>query len=189
MSRVAALLDANILYPAPVRDLMMQLALDDVFHARWTADIHREWIEALLRNDPKRDRSKLEKTRDLMDQHTRDALITGYEPLIPCLQLPDPDDRHVLAAAITGRCDVIVTKNLSDFPSQTLRLFGIHALHPDEFLLDHCNRDLHRFCRSVKQVRGRLKNPEVSPSDYLAILARQELKLTAGALEKWQCLF
>lgn len=188
MSRVTALLDANILYPAPVRDLMMQLALDDVFRARWTADIHREWIEALLRNDPKRDRSKLERTRDLMNQHTRDALITGYESLISCVQLPDPDDQHVLAAAITGRCDVIVTKNLSDFPPQMIEGFGLKAQHPDLFLLDYCDRDLHRFCRSVKQVRARLKNPVVSPSDYLAILARQELKLTAGALEKWQCL-
>jgi predicted nucleic acid-binding protein len=188
MSRVTALLDANILYPAPVRDLMMQLALDDLFHARWTADIHREWIEALLRKEPQRDRTRLERTRDLMNQHTRDALIVGYEALIPCLQLPDPDDRHVLAAAITGRCDVIVTQNLSDFPDQTLQSFGLYAVHPDDFLLDYCNRDLHRFCRSVKHVRSRLKNPEISPSDYLAILTRQDLKRTAGALEKWQCL-
>ncbi len=88
MSRFSALLDANILYPAPLRDLFLQLAVTDLFKARWSADIHREWIEALLRNEPHRERAALERTRDLMDQHTRDALVTGYEGLIPTLCFP-----------------------------------------------------------------------------------------------------
>jgi hypothetical protein len=87
-----ALFDANVLYPAPLRDVLM-----DLFRARWSADIHREWIEALLRNEPHRDRGALERTRDLMDSKTRDCLVSGYETLIPSLALPDPDDRHVLA--------------------------------------------------------------------------------------------
>jgi hypothetical protein len=105
MTHVTALLDANVLYPAPIRDILMQLAVEDLFHAKWTADIHREWIEALLRHEPQRDRAALERTRALMDTAVRDALITGYETLIETLELPDPDDRHVLAAAIVGRCD------------------------------------------------------------------------------------
>lgn len=109
MSHVTALLDANVLYPAPIRDVLLQLAVEDLFRAKWTADIHREWIEALLRNEPHRDRAALERTRTLMDTAVGDALITGYEALIEMLVLPDPDDRHVLAAAIIGRCDVIVT--------------------------------------------------------------------------------
>jgi hypothetical protein len=111
------LLDANVLYPAPLRDLLLQLAVTDIFKARWTADIHREWIEALLRNEPHRDRAALERTRDLMDSKTRDCLVTGYEALIPVIQLPDANDRHVLAAAIVGHCDVIVTQNLKHFPA------------------------------------------------------------------------
>jgi len=79
--------------------------------ARWTADIHREWIEALLRREPHRDRTALERTRDLMDSKTRDCLVTGYEALIPFIELPDSNDRHVVAAAIVGRCDVIVMQN------------------------------------------------------------------------------
>src|ERR1700704_3911086 len=105
MSNYTALLDANVLYPAPLRDLLLQLAVTDLFRAKWTADIHREWIEALLRREPNRDRAALERTRDLMDKATRDCLVGGYEALIPSLTLPDPDDRHVLAAAIIGRCD------------------------------------------------------------------------------------
>ena len=84
-----ALLDANVLYPAPVRDILVQLSVMDLFRAKWSADIHREWIEALLRREPNRKRAVLERARDLMDVHTRDCLITGYEELIPALNLPD----------------------------------------------------------------------------------------------------
>ncbi len=83
MNRYTALLDANVLYPAPVRDLLLQLAVTDIYKARWTADIHREWIENLLKNEPHRERARLERTRDLMDSNAEDALVTGYENLIP----------------------------------------------------------------------------------------------------------
>ena len=85
MTGFTALLDANILYPAPMRDIFLQLAVNDVFQAKWTADIHREWIDALLRNEPHRNRAVLERTRGLMDQATRDCLISGYGPLISAL--------------------------------------------------------------------------------------------------------
>jgi hypothetical protein len=76
------------------------LAVEDLFRAKWTADIHREWMESLLRNEPHRDRTMLERTRTLMDTAVRDALITGYEALVDKLNLPDPNDRHVLAAGM-----------------------------------------------------------------------------------------
>lgn len=137
LSHYTALLDANVLYPAPLRDIFLQLAVTDLFKAKWTADIHREWIEALMRKEPPPHRAALERTRDLMDKGTRDSLVTGYEALISSLTLPDPDDRHVLAAAIVGRCDVIVTQNLRDFPEAALAPFAIEAQHPDEFLCNH----------------------------------------------------
>ena len=88
MSQYTVLFDANVLYPAPMRDALMQLAVTDLFKAKWTADIHREWIDALLRNEPHRERAALERTRDLMDSATRDCLVTGYEALVPALTLP-----------------------------------------------------------------------------------------------------
>ncbi len=124
MSHYTALLDANVLYPAPMRDVLMQLAVTDLFKAKWSEDIHREWIDALMRKEPHPDRAALERTRDLINHATRDCLMTGYEALIPSLELPDPGDRHVLAAAIVGRCDVIVTQNLRDFPDEALELLG-----------------------------------------------------------------
>lgn len=185
MSHYAALLDANVLYPAPLRDILLELALTDIFKAKWSADIHREWIEALLENEPERDRTTLERTRDRMDTATRDSLVTGYEPLIPALSLPDPDDRHVLAAAIVGRCDVIVTQNLKDFPETALAPYHLEAQHPDEFLCNHLNLAPGVFCSAVRKIRARLKNPPYSVEEYLDTLTRQGLVATASELESF----
>jgi hypothetical protein len=182
MSIYTALLDANVLYPAPVRDLLLQVAMTDLYKAKWTADIHREWMESILKNEPHRDRKALERTRDLMDANTRDCLVTGYESLIPSLQLPDPDDRHVLAAAIVGHCDAIVTANLKDFPAAALAPFGIDLQHPDEFLCNHLNLAQGLFCGCVQKVRRRLKNPPYSIDEYLDILTRNGLVATASEL-------
>ena len=186
MSQYTALLDANVLYPAPMRDVLMQLAVTDIFKAKWSEDIHREWIEALMRNEPNRDRAALERTRDLMNQATRDCLVTGYVALIPSLNLPDLDDRHVLAAAIVGRCDVIVTQNLKDFPEEALEPYGIEKLHPDDFLSNHLALAPGLFCSALRKVRARLKNPPYSAEDYLAILTQQGLVATAAELEQFQ---
>ena len=182
MSSYTALPDANILHPAPVRDLLLQLAATDIYKARWTADIHREWIENLLKNEPHRDRGKLERTRDLMDSNARDALVTGYETLIPFLRLPDDNDRHILGAAIVGRCDVNVTANLKDFPEAVLAPFGIGAQHPDEFLCNPLNLAQGLFCRCVQKIRARLKNPPCTTDEYLETLTRNGLVATAAEL-------
>ncbi|MDX8354836.1 PIN domain-containing protein [Cognatiyoonia sp. IB215182] len=185
MSHYTALLDANILYPAPLRDVVMQLAVTDIFKAKWSADIHREWIDALMRNEPHRDLAALERTRDLMNQATRDCLVTGYQTLVASLDLPDPDDRHVLAAAIVGRCDVIVTQNLKDFPNAAIEPFGIEAQHPDDFLSNHLALAPGLFCSALRKVRARLQNPPYSAEDYLAILTQQGLVATAAELEQF----
>src|SRR3954468_18597089 len=95
-----ALFDAYVLYPAPLRDFLMRLALSDLFQARWTDEIHDEWTRSVAADRPDISPASLSRSRKLMDEHVPDCLIGGYEPLIPSLTLPDPDDRHVLAAAI-----------------------------------------------------------------------------------------
>jgi hypothetical protein len=99
MSKFTVVYDACVLYPAPLRDLLMNLALTNLFKAHWTDRIHEEWINALMREN-RFTREKLEHVRDLMDRHAGDAKITGYESLIGAVSLPDPNDRHILAAAI-----------------------------------------------------------------------------------------
>ena len=117
-----------------------------------------------------------------MDMAVRDCLVTGYQDLIPSLSLPDPDDRHVLAAAIVGRCDVIVTQNLKDFPEGALAPYGIDAQHPDDFLSNHFNVAPGLFCDAVRRVRMRLKNPPFTAPQYLAVLMQQGLVATTSEL-------
>lgn len=184
MAAFTALYDACVLYPAPLRDLLMELAGTGLFRARWTDEIHNEWIENLLANEPHRQRAKLERTRDLMNAAVLDCLVTGYESLIPALTLPDPDDRHILAAAITGRADVIVTYNLKHFPEAVLGGYGIEARHPDDFVSHLINHDAEAVYTAVKEQRARLKNPPKSPEDFLETLEKQSLAQTVAHLRK-----
>jgi PIN domain len=188
MSSYTALLDANVLYPAPVRDILLQLAVTDIYRAKWTADIHREWIGALLRSEPHRDRAALERTRDLMDNAVRDCLVTGYQDIIPSLSLPDPDDRHVLAAAIAGRCDAIITQNLRDFPPEKLAPYGIETQHPDDFLSNNLNLAPGLFCEVIRKVRARLRNPPFTAQQYLAVLTQHGLVATVSELTQFSSL-
>lgn len=184
MVTFTALYDACVLYPAPLRDLLMELAGRGLFRARWTNEIHREWIDNLLENEPHRDRAKLERTRDLMNQAVLDCLITGYEDLIEGLTLPDPGDRHVLAAAIRGRADVIVTTNLKHFPASALEQYGIEAQHPDEFISDVFDLNKEAVYAAAKAQRSRLKKPPVPVDEFLLTLEKQGLVETVAELRK-----
>jgi hypothetical protein len=98
-----AFLDASVIYPAALRDLLMRLTMADLYQARWSRHIHEEWIRAVLRNRPDLSAEQLRRVRDAMDANVEDCLVTGYEPLVGSLTLPDPHDRHVLAAATSSR--------------------------------------------------------------------------------------
>jgi len=139
-----------------------------------------------MRNEPHRDRDALKRTRDRMNHATGDRLVTGYEALIPSLELPDPNNRHVLAAAVVGRCDLIVTQNLKDFSEDALAPYGIETLHPDEFLSNHLALAPGLFCFALRKVRARLESPPYSAEDYLAILTQQGLVATAAEMEQFE---
>ena len=175
MAGLTAFYDANVLYPAKLRNLLMHLALTGLFRARWSAEVHEEWIRNLLKNRPDLRRKQLERTRALIDKHALDALVTGYERLIPDLRLPDPDDRHVLAAAIRSKADVIVTINLRDFPCDITAPFGIEAQHPDDFVLTLLDLDTEAVVAAAESHRLSLKNPAKSLGEYLEALERQGL--------------
>ncbi len=162
----------------------MHLALTDLFKARWTDHIHEEWIEALLRRN-KFDRRILEKTRDLMDASVRDAKVSDYEGLIDALVLPDPDDRHVLAAAIKSGANAIITFNLKDFPNDALAKYGIEAIHPDEFVYSQIDLAPAIACGAIKRQRESLKNPPKAKEEFLAILQKQQLPQTVSVLKAY----
>lgn len=186
MSGLTAFLDASVLYPAPLRDLLMELAVSDLYRAKWSDAVHGEWMEAVLRTRGDLAKSRLERTRDLMNAHVRDALVTDFENLIDLLDLPDPDDRHVLAGAIRGSADLIVTCNLKDFPSDRLRKWGIEAQHPDAFLTRQLRLSPSAFLQAVKTTRLRLKRPPKSAESYLDTLRAQGLVATADELASFE---
>ena len=176
------LYDACVLYPASLRDLLVRLALSDLFQARWTDEIHDEWTRNVLADRPEITPASLTRCRRLMDLHVPDCLITGYESLIPTLTLPDADDRHVLAAAIHGGAGLIVTFNLSDFPASVLGQFHIEAIHPDEFVSRLWDEQPDSVLEAVRLQRAGLKNPPKSAAEYLATLEQCQLPETAARL-------
>jgi predicted nucleic acid-binding protein len=180
--KFTALLDANVLYPAPIRDLFMRLAVSDIFAARWTDRIHDEWTRNVLKNRPDLSIQQLERTKSLMNAHVRDCLVEGYESFEQTLNLPDGDDKHVLAAAIKCSAQVIVTFNLKDFPSEELSKYDIEAVSPDDFLQNQLDLNPSLVCRVVKQHRKALKSPPKSIADYLDTLESCGLVISADVL-------
>lgn len=172
-----------MLYPAPLRDLLLRLALTDLYRARWTDRIHEEWIGTLLSRRSDLSRDQLQRTRELMDRAVPDSLVTGYEEMIESLALPDPDDRHVLAAAIRSQAGVIVTYNIRDFPEGILDGFGIEAQHPDEFVTHLYDLAPGAVCRAVRRQREALKNPPVPVADLLNAFLSLGLATTVAHLE------
>ncbi len=179
MARIV-LYDACVLYPAPLRDLLMRLALTDLFQARWTDQIHDEWTRNLLANRPELTAESLARCRQMMDEHVPDCLVTGYESLIPTLSLPDADDRHVLAAAIHGGASLIITYNLSDFPASAFGQFEIEAVHPDEFIIRNWDQSPDSVLDAARRQRAGLKRPPRSAAEYLATLEQCRLSETAS---------
>ncbi len=176
--RYTIVFDACVLYPAPLRDFLLRLSTTGLFAAKWTDQIHDEWIRNVLKSRPDLE-DKLSRTRELMNQAVSDSLVTGYESLIDSLELPDADDRHVLAAAIRSGAQAIITFNLKDFPGAALDHYGIEAMHPDAFI-EH-QLDLHQgaVIATAKQHREALKNPPKTADQYIETLAAQGLAISA----------
>jgi hypothetical protein len=177
------LYDACVLYPAPLRDLLMRLALSDLFQARWTDEIHDEWTRNVAANRPDISPESLDRSRKLMDIHVPDCLVTGYEALIPTLTLPDVDDRHVLAAAIHGGAGLIVTFNLSDFPASVLGAYSIEAIHPDDFILGLWDEFPDVVLAAVRRQREGLRHPPRTAAELLGTLDQCGLKKMASRLQ------
>ncbi len=178
-------LDACVIYPNMLRDLLMRLGLSGLYMPKWTATIHDEWQRNLLRNKPEVTSEKVKRIEALMDKALPDALVTGFEPLIPGLSLPDEDDRHVVAAAIKCNAEVIVTFNLKDFPAESLDVLEIEAMHPDEFILDLIDLNRALVLKAIQEQRISLKNPAISSEQYLASLLKLGLPMTFRALDSY----
>lgn len=184
MAIFSALFDANVLYSVPVTDIVMELASTGLFRALWSDDIGDEWVRSVARDRPDLPVEKIERRRTNMAHALPQARVTGYRKLIAGLDLPDPDDRHVLAAAIAGRADVIVTFNLVDFPPDAVEPFGIEVQHPDEFLNHQKTLSEPLFLQCVKNIRARLSQPKYTADAYIDNLRSCHLQIISSELER-----
>lgn len=189
LSTFTAFFDSNVFFGARLRSVVLTLAQTGLFRARWSDDVHREWIRAVVGSRPELDPTALDNTRSAMDRTVLDAKVAGYENLIEGLALPDPDDRHILAAAIKARASVIVTFNLSDFPVDTLAKWDLHARHPDQFLMDLYSLDDGAFVSAIAADLRRAKKPPLSINDYALQLQKAGCQRCAELLLQLQTLF
>lgn len=181
-ARLAVFADASVLYSALLRDMLVQAALEKAFTLRWSAEVQAEWRRALLANRPDLEEAKIARTQSLMETALPTATVEGFHARIGELTLPDPNDRHVLAAAIHSGCHIVATFNLSDFPASVLAPYNIAALHPDTFFAQVLEDAPSPFIAALRTVRSRLKAPSYSIDEFLLLLLRHRLDVTAEAL-------
>lgn len=144
--------------------------------------IHDEWIEAVLRDRPDLTRERLQRTRELMDRHAEGSLVMDYDKRIQDLELPDLNDRHVLAAAIEAEADMILTWNLRDFPEAVLGSHGLRATTPDELLAGLVEDHRAEMIGILREARLSLKQPPLAAAEYLSTLRNQGLIRTCARL-------
>lgn len=153
-----ALYDANVLYPSTLRDLLVSIAQDGLVQAKWTDRILDETFRSLKAKRPDLDPVRLGRTREAMMRAVRDCMVKGYEPLIEALELPDPDDRHVLSA------------------------WDVEAKHPDAFIEDQIDLDPAAMYAAVRRIADRWRNPPGTVEDVLGSLERDGMVAAAAAL-------
>jgi len=177
--RRVALLDANVLFPFRKRDILLRFHHAGLFRARWTERILDEWTLNLLERKPHLERS-VRSQRHAMREHFAEALVTGYEPLVGTLELPDDNDRHVLAAAIRCGAQYIVTDNLADLPAGVLARFDIEPVDADGF--PSATFDPYRFeaLGVLRSLPEAYSNPPFTPSGFVRDLTAKGLPRLAA---------
>ena len=179
-----AVFDACILYPFHLRNIVVQAAVDRLVDARWTDQIHDEWVRNVAADAPAIPVERLRAIRRLMNAALPGATVVGYEDLVPTVSLPDPDDRHVVAAAITAGASVIVTWNLRDFPATALKKYGLRRQTPDAFLAELYDGAPDLIVGSLANARRNLNKSRVSASQFIDILGKQKLTQLVTRLNK-----
>jgi CO dehydrogenase/acetyl-CoA synthase alpha subunit len=184
-ARYTAVLDACVLYSIAMTDALLSRATAGLFAAKWTTRFEDEWVRALENSRPDLI-GRLDVRRDCMRAAIPDWEIASehWQRLDVVVELPDPGDRHVLAAAIAGHADCIVTDNLRDFPADILQPFEIEAIDPDTFIVHQW--DLHPVAAisAFKRMRARRKKPESTPDEFATMLERAGLPATADRLRE-----
>lgn len=167
----AAVLDASVLYPLPLRDTLLRMAEAELYDLRWSEQI----LDEVSRNLVADRRATDAQAQQLIDAMTEafDGAATPRAAIdkLEASMTNHPKDRHVLAAAVAGDAQAVVTLNLKDFPAEACEAFNVEALHPDEFLLDLYGLSPGTVHAALTRQAATLRRPPVTLKDLLDRLA------------------
>lgn len=183
LPRFTVVLDACVLYPAPIRDILLSLAAEELFKVKWSDIIQDEWLRNLLKNRTDLNKEHLNKTIKAMNLAFSDANVENFKELIPSIKLPDKDDRHVVACAIRCNADLIVTFNTKDFPTKELSKYNIEIQKPDELISNLIDINPESVCKGFNKMVKRLKNPKKTKNEVFATLENCRLKKSIEKLK------
>lgn len=181
--RYTAVIDACVFYGMLKTDALLSLCSRGLFAAKWSERIEREWVGHLSEKKPDKEAAIIRR-RDSMREAVPDWEVgeRGIAATEQCLQLPDMNDRHVLAAAIVGHADCIVTDDQRGFNHETVSQYGIEVIDTDSFIINQLDLDEYQALAALKAMRIRWKNPDSTPDAFCAVFERNKLLLTAQRL-------
>ncbi len=178
--RFTVVLDTNVIYPLAIRDLLFWFAHYDLYSPKWSNTIFQEWKRVMIRKGVSE--LEAEKRIQVANKAFPDAEVLNYEGIIGTLSLPDPNDCHVLAAAIKINADLIVTNNLKDFPSEYIQTFGLAVKTADDFITDIIDLNHDTAIAAFKELVLNKRNPDLTEFQVLNLLRRVGLKDSADYL-------
>lgn len=181
MSSFRAIIDANVLYSAQLRDLAAEFAVHDFFRPLWSNEILRETQVALDKYNPAAGK-KFPRVCHELNSAFPDALVSKFDHLVETLNCPDPNDNHVLAAAIVGEAGALVTFNVSDFPQDLLSFHGIEVRHPDDFLQDLVDLSPKQAVRAIGRLLASYSRPALRAFELAQYMHKQNCRGFASFL-------
>lgn len=178
-----AVIDACVFYGMLKTDALMSLCSRGLFAAKWSKRIENEWVGHLSEKMPDK-KAEIIRRRDQMRVSVPDWAVCaeGIDSIEECLQLPDMNDRHVLAAAIIGHADCIVTEDKTGFDEAIVGQYDIEIIDTDSFIVSQLDRDEYQALAAFKAMRLRWRKPEATPQEFCVTFEKNKLLLTAQRL-------
>ena len=186
-NRFTAFVDACSLASALKRNLLLSLAEAEFFRLRWSSRVLDETeaaIEEILNGKGVADAAaRAKRARASMEAAFEDAMVTDFDNFLPAAaHIPDPGDRHVVAAAVKTQAAMLVTENLKDFPADVLYDLNMEAKSADAFIADTIALDKARAVAAIRPMRERFKRPEMTPEELLLVMEAAGLIETVNIL-------
>lgn len=183
--RCTAIIDACVFFGMLKTDALMSLCTRGLFAAKWSRRIEDEWMGHLNQKLPDK-QQQITNRQEQMRLAVPDWEVCedGIATIEPSLQLPDKDDRHVLAAAIVGHADCIVTDDKRGFDEAIVNQYGIEVIDTDKFISNQLDLDEYQALAAFKAMRLRWGNPKAEPDDFCAVFEKNKLLLTAQRLKE-----